>query len=73
MGRTLWQTQEETSSTEVAVTVSKPVKDNSSEVTPNGITVTRCGRQINKPVRFRVVNIPGSVQGKEGEVVRSRE
>jgi len=36
-------------------------------------SVTRSGRHIKKPVRFRVVTVPGSSQEKREEVVRTDE
>ena len=40
--------------------------------TPGTTTVTRCGRQVNKLARFRLVNNP-RIYRKEKEDVRSRE
>ena len=53
--------------------VSNKGDDSSGDRTLSSGTVTRRGRPVNKPARFRVMNSLGTVRRKEGEVVRSRD
>ena len=56
-----------------AATDNQSVEDQSEGRAPDNVTVTRHGHLVKKPARFHIMNSPGTIHKKEGEVVRSHE